>query len=924
MGKYFRQLFLRLSGPVILIVLTGQSIHNTPRADSSLQVHHTLQERFTKRLDSIQQTGDLAEWLYSWREYVEEDPFHRVSLLAIARSGAWRSCKTDAERTAWISSLAAEGYYFLRGGNILRSIEAYEQAYRFYFDRPFPGFNLLEYVLKPLGNNYTRLGDYDRAFLIQEKSLAMARQQDSMQVASVYHNLTTTAIWKDDLSLAEQYCKNGLKVVKKNSALHGLLLATLGDLLLRARNYVDAEASGHEAIRILESQKEEGAGSNLPDWLSGAYRGMGDMEKENKRPAAALQFYGKAIQIIDRYYKGQRVREKAKLLVLSGQVLLPLKQLQKAGDHFNAALTLLIPGFLPHSDEDLPSPATLYGENTLMDALHGKADCLAFKGNKEKALEGYLLLFIVERKLRHEFFSNTAKRQQQRENRVWEESAMETAFDLWTGTGRKKFAGDILLIAELSKAQLLLDEMNASLQYNSSGKDDSLLARQQYLQQAVAYNERESALDTSAENHEGSNARVAKNEWLYQLSLVEKEVKKKYPSAMSNSITDSMPSPVSLLHDLPEGTAVTEFFAGQKNSYIIEIDGDAIRQIRRIDSASHLQDEVRNFVDHYFQQGPQPMMNDPRGFFLAAYAIYHSIWPEGMKEREYNLIIPDGIFGYLPFDALITDSSYQPDIGRWPYLLRKTDLYLGYSLQTWQQQQHTEHSNNSFAGFFISFDSIANAKLPAVKKEEEAISKAVKGDFFSDQKATLGAFNDRLDKVNLLHISTHSFMLGKDNIPVLQLADDRFFLFELYGKSFQPQLVVLSACRTGHGILAEGEGVISLARGFTATGAGGIVAGLWNMNDEAMAGLMGEFYHQLVIVQRPAIALYNAKLKYLQQNEQTVIRQLPYYWAGIVYSGDDRPVHLEKRRNNDRLWWLALILLAGGIFYSLKRLRLKQ
>lgn len=69
------------------------------------------------------------------------------------------------------------------------------------------------------------------------------------------------------------------------------------------------------------------------------------------------------------------------------------------------------------------------------------------------------------------------------------------------------------------------------------------------------------------------------------------------------------------------------------------------------------------------------------------------------------------------------------------------------------------------------------------------------------------------------------------------------FLFELYGKLFQPQLVVLSACRTGHGMLAKGEGIISLARGFTAAGAGGIVAGMWDMNDETTASLMGSFMH---------------------------------------------------------------------------------
>ena len=43
----------------------------------------------------------------------------------------------------------------------------------------------------------------------------------------------------------------------------------------------------------------------------------------------ALQYYRKAIGVIDHYYKGQRKREKAKLFVLCGQVLLKMQQPQQ-------------------------------------------------------------------------------------------------------------------------------------------------------------------------------------------------------------------------------------------------------------------------------------------------------------------------------------------------------------------------------------------------------------------------------------------------------------------------------------------------------------------------------------------------------------------------------------------------------------------
>ena len=175
--------------------------------------------------------------------------------------------------------------------------------------------------------------------------------------------------------------------------------------------------------------------------------------------------------------------------------------------------------------------------------------------------------------------------------------------------------------------------------------------------------------------------------------------------------------------------------------------------------------------------------------------------------------------------------------------------------------------------------------------------------------------------MNLLHISTHSFLQGKENIPVLQLADDRFFLFELYGKTFHPQLVVLSACRTGNGMLAEGEGIISLARGFTATGAGGIIAGLWNVNDESTAALVGSFYRQLGSGLLPAEALCASKLMYLEEQNRSESLKLPYFWAGMVYSGDNQPVFIKKKSSNYLLWWIVTFALFTVSFLTLKRKR---
>jgi CHAT domain-containing protein len=435
--------------------------------------------------------------------------------------------------------------------------------------------------------------------------------------------------------------------------------------------------------------------------------------------------------------------------------------------------------------------------------------------------------------------------------------------------------------------------------------------------QAIAFYEKE-AMINSANGKEDSNAIAVKKELQFELSLIQKKVKEKYPQ-QGTYIEEQLASADSLLNNIPEGTTVVEFFTGEKNIYIVESVKGTVRQIRKLENAEANLKTVSGFVDTYFQHGPGNMMNRPQDYYKDAYHIYQWLWQgNDVKQDEHCIIIPDGILGFLPFDALITDSVYRTNTAEWPFLVKKANLFFSYSLLTLWQQQKTEHQASSFAGFFISFDS-SRSSIPSVQKEYEEIHAVVIGDFARDKDATLSAFNKHLEKVNLLHISTHSFLEGKENIPALQLADDKFFLFELYGKTFRPQLVVLSACRTGHGMLAQGEGIISLARGFTTTGAAGIVAGLWDMNDETTALLMGAFYKQLVNGHQPADALHAAKLQWLQQRNGQQFQKLPYFWAGMVYSGDNLPVDISPKNTSTKWWWIAAFVVMGVLILFLKR-----
>jgi CHAT domain-containing protein len=79
-------------------------------------------------------------------------------------------------------------------------------------------------------------------------------------------------------------------------------------------------------------------------------------------------------------------------------------------------------------------------------------------------------------------------------------------------------------------------------------------------------------------------------------------------------------------------------------------------------------------------------------------------------------------------------------------------------------------------------------------------------------------------------------------------------------------LAVLSACETGLGDVAGGEGVFGLARAFHLAGTQNVVASLWKVDDAATAAQMRLFYHYLWTEKRqPIDALREAQLALLRR-----------------------------------------------------------
>jgi tetratricopeptide (TPR) repeat protein len=96
------------------------------------------------------------------------------------------------------------------------------------------------------------------------------------------------------------------------------------------------------------------------------------------------------------------------------------------------------------------------------------------------------------------------------------------------------------------------------------------------------------------------------------------------------------------------------------------------------------------------------------------------------------------------------------------------------------------------------------------------------------------------------------------------------------------QLVVLSACETGVGDVANGEGVYGLRRALAIAGAESQVISLWNVKDGVTKDLMVDYYQRLIDGEGRSAALREVQLAMLNSPNY----QHPYFWASFIPSGE--------------------------------------
>ncbi|WP_299243470.1 CHAT domain-containing protein [uncultured Aquimarina sp.] len=303
-----------------------------------------------------------------------------------------------------------------------------------------------------------------------------------------------------------------------------------------------------------------------------------------------------------------------------------------------------------------------------------------------------------------------------------------------------------------------------------------------------------------------------------------------------------------------------------------------------------------------------------------------------------NLIIsPDGPLWHLNFDLLLTQDDTSNNPKKLSYLLKDyTISYANSANLLFTPFKSNEKSNKLKECLAFSFSDSTNIvtsktlsmatlrntgdDLPGTRKEIKSISNIIDGNYFYGSEAVETNFKKNASQYSILHLALHGevdnerpensklfFSQSKDTIE-----DNLLYSHELFALDIPSELTVLSACNTGTGQIAKGEGIMSLGTAFQYAGTKSLLLSSWEVSDQTTPELMKYFYTNLKAGMDKAKALRQAKLQYL--NTADINRTQPFYWGGFYLIGDTNPIQFNT---NYSLYWITGIIIFVILFLSI-------
>ena len=745
-------------------------------------------------------------------------------------------------------------------GHIENAITTYEEASKRFFKYTLSAlsdFDITESCLKPLGNLYTKTGDYTNAISTINQYLFLARQSNNKQ-----HEISGAI---------------NLAILYQTMGHHNMVIKITSDYINAAEFN---KTQQQKLIKInIDSQIALGTISNNADSISS----FDDNTKykialDKKKYDEALNYLKKAETSV---LKNTPLisRDIAKLYFQEAQLHYLLKNNLEAHNLLQKALKTLLPNF---NNNHLPNKESLHAENTFIDIFDLYA---SLQTNFETALQCLDLSFHVSGLLQNNWTSQENKIQNQAANRLRSETCIDILSNQYNLTKNKDYIIRAFQYAEYNKASVLKEISKKKLQLQEHPNDSLLIKEFNLLK------EQERLTSLLINEQLGSSSASKINDLSRELSSISLQIK-----TLKTAISKKYPvknNPISIEHlqsSLQKDNAtLIEYFYGKNTLYQFIISEKNI-DFERIVLNDETKKSISDFI-HLFDNA-SVINNDISAFTKQAYNLFTLLNFDTIKTQKNIVIIPDGLLNFIPFEALLTASTNTAAFSKMPFVVKTHGIAYNSSVLFYLKDIETKN-NSRLLGFFPVFEN-KNQTLTYSIDEANTIQKEMDATLFRNSKASKNNFIKNAHNYSIIHLSTHASS-GDFVIPAhIEFYDSRMFLNELYSLNLKSNLVVLSSCETGIGKVYKGEGPMSIARGFQYAGAQNLLFSLWQINDLSTSQIMQTFYKNYNKYHSAFTANHYSKIAYLENESIGNTKKSPYYWSSFVYYGNLEPPKSES------------------------------
>ncbi|TXB62654.1 CHAT domain-containing protein [Phaeodactylibacter luteus] len=764
------------------------------------------------------------------------------------------------------SSLFNLGFFYDKAENYPAAMEALEASAQ--IQGKLGKRNKYRNTLIKLAGVCIDAGDYQRAarqleFVIEDTQPGEEGSQAAaaINLGLAYSELQSYEQAIPPLQMARAYYQGSGGINEASSLLN------LGKAYYEQGGYSQAAQEARQALQKLEA---------LEDWPAAAKAGnlCGLATIRQGSGKEALQYLKQALGHATRSGKPVSIAQAYNTLgVWEKNYGTPLG----ANQAFEAAVATLAPLLLHHAQLTPEVQQQLAASGAPVDLavyLYDYAEALSQDRQQlERALSFLLAADYLADEMRFRVSDETTKLFWRKEALRLYELGLKVCFELNDPeTG--------FYFMEKSKAAVLQDALARSRE--AQRLPAGLLKRELKLEQGIAQKQKE------AKSLSGQQKAALLQSALQQetaLQQLKDTISQQYPQYEQWTDSQRPPSLSELQQQYlrPEDGILVHFLYGTKRLYALAASPTSA-SIHDLGELGTIQPAIANF-SRYFAQSSQ-IANDPEGYQEAAYRLFQKLLgPVPLNGEPLITIIPSGPLSYLPFDALITAPGSRA-LPNAPYLAKTHIIRYGFSGALLMRKPTIMPEGKFYVGTPFSRKAKGEwAALPHTAAEAEAIARQYPALRADGQQACYLWLKEALPDAQILHLATHTASSPTGGEPYFALADTLVTLSQLYQLRTSSKLVVLSACQSQVGALAQGEGVLGLGRGFVYAGAHSVLASLWNLNDQSTSLIIARFYKELARGQDLARALSSAKRGYLEDNSIPGFKKSPYYWAGLTPYG---------------------------------------